>query len=212
MKKNETNFSKVLNKTLKKKPLKKISLLLSLGLLSSCGQTVDNPHEILFTEEWNASWSEEWLEDWNGREGNIPAIDSGGLSGDSEDLRHWDVDFSQETLSTTEGIDIDLTQLSSSMVYGVVFQMLFFPEEYVGKTVRMAGEYHVYFNPVTEKEYNATIVEDALACCTQGLEFALIDDEYPELGEEIVVTGVLGVYEEMGYENIHLVDAVWLKE
>lgn len=114
-------------------------------------------------------------------------------------------------LSTTEGVDIDLTQLSSSVVYGLVFQMLFNPEDYVGQVIRMSGEFFHYTNPDTGKHYFSTIVADATACCTQGLEFLLPHTtdpaDYPVVASRITVTGVLETYEEFGYTNIRLVDA-----
>lgn len=143
--------------------------------------------------------------------GNIPALDpeSQDYAGHGGEF----VDYSQIPLSNTQGVDIDLTDMSSAMVYGVVFQMLFFPEEFAGKTLRMEGDFFVYFNPDTNRNYYSTIVHDALACCTQGLEFALKDGEYPEdypdVGQKITVTGVLEVYQELDYENIHIVDAQW---
>lgn len=137
-------------------------------------------------------------------EGNIPA----------QEFPSHQVEIPKDlSLSTVPGVDIDLTQLSSAMVYSLVFQMVFYPEEYVGKTIRMGGEFFVYYNPATQRNYYATIVEDALACCQQGLEFQLLQgnypEDYPEVGSEIIVTGVLGMYQEQGYENIHLVEAVF---
>ena len=36
-------------------------------------------------------------------------------------------------------VDVDLTALSSTMVYSEVFNMLNTPENYVGKTIKMTG-------------------------------------------------------------------------
>lgn len=170
--------------------MKKWTLFLGILLLTACS------HDPVEGEE----------EFWLAREGSTPAQIrpeeipfSGG---------HEDVDFSNEILSTTEGIDIDLTQLSASMTYAIVFQMVFYPEEYVGKTVRMGGTFFVWLNPQNGKEYYATVVEDALACCEQGLEFILREGDYPSVGEYHVVTGELQLYQGDGFENIHLVNAV----
>ncbi len=96
-------------------------------------------------------------------------------------------------------IDVDLTQLSSKMVYSEVFAMVYEPDQYTGKTVKMKGLF-------ATQEYNgkqlfACIVQDATACCAQGLEFEIADklvypDEYPEPGTEITVIGVFDAYEE----------------
>lgn len=140
-------------------------------------------------------------------EGSTPAL--------HEEDRYFDefgnVIFAEIPRSDQDGIDIDLTQMSASMVYGIVYQMMFFPEDYVGLTMRMEGDFFVWINPETDQEYYSTIVKDALACCQQGLEFRLKDgiypQDYPEIGNYITVVGELGIYEVDGVENIYLANA-----
>ena len=92
-------------------------------------------------------------------------------------------------------VDVDLTQLSSTMVYSEVYAMMVEPEQYVGKTVKMRGlEYN------GERLY-ACVVQDATACCAQGLEFETAEkltypDDYPEPGSEITVVGTFDSYQE----------------
>ena len=96
-------------------------------------------------------------------------------------------------------VDVDLTQLSSTMVYSEVYAMMTEPENYIGKTVRMHGNF-------ATQEYNgqrlyACIVQDATACCAQGLEFEpestlSYPDDFPEPGAEITVTGTFDSYKE----------------
>ncbi len=105
--------------------------------------------------------------------------------------------------STTEGIDIDLTQLSSTMVYSEVYNMMMSPEAYVGKTVKMSGAFSYCKVDETGKEYYACIIQDATACCSQGIEFVLdgehvYPDDYPEIGSDVCVVGVFDTYEEDG--------------
>lgn len=101
----------------------------------------------------------------------------------------------------TEGIDIDLTVLSSTMVYSQVYDMMMDPERYVGKTVRMSGLYTDFYDEANDKHYFACIIQDATACCAQGIEFELTDDykypdDYPEEDDIITVTGVFDTYME----------------
>ncbi len=101
----------------------------------------------------------------------------------------------------TEGIDIDLTLLSSTMVYSQVYDMMSYPEKYVGKTVRMSGLYTDYYDEAADKHYFACIIQDATACCAQGIEFELTDDykypdDYPNDSDLITVTGVFDTYME----------------
>ena len=112
---------------------------------------------------------------------------------------------------TTEEI-LNLTVLSSTMIYAEVYNMMITPNDYIGKTVKMSGQFAVYEDPNTGAVYFAVIIADATACCSQGIEFVLngdynYPDDYPELGAEITVTGVFQTYQENGNLYCHLVDA-----
>lgn len=112
-------------------------------------------------------------------------------------------------LSNTEGIDIDLTMLNSTMVYAEVYDMMYNPETYYGKVVRMQGTCATYTDPETGFVYYACLIKDATACCSQGVEFTLISGEnYPEEGSDITVTGTFGSYEEDGYLYVRLENSV----
>ena len=104
---------------------------------------------------------------------------------------------------------IDLTELSATMVYSEVFQMMYYPENYVGKYVKMEGIYDHYHDDATDKDYYACIIQDATACCAQGIEFQLSDGNYP--GDDtfnVTVEGTFSTYEENGMTYCTLVDAV----
>ena len=100
-----------------------------------------------------------------------------------------------------EGVDVDLTALSSTMVFSEVYNMMGEPESYVGKTVKMDGTFSVYYDEPTKEYYFACIIQDATACCAQGIEFELTDeykypDDYPEEGGNVCVVGVFDTYKE----------------
>lgn len=106
-----------------------------------------------------------------------------------------------EESASEEGIDVDLTDMSATMVYSEVFNMMMEPEKYMGKTIKMNGMYTVYFDEEAEKRYHACIISDATACCSQGIEFELTDDysypdDYPEEAADICVVGVFDTYKE----------------
>ena len=99
-------------------------------------------------------------------------------------------------------IDIDLTQLSSTMVYSQVYDMVNNGDNYLGKKVKVKGPFS-YFQETDGREFFAVLVSDATACCSQGIEFVLdgehtYPNDYPELGTEITVTGEFDYYKE-GY-------------
>lgn len=99
-------------------------------------------------------------------------------------------------------VEIDLTQLSSSMIYAQVYDMVYNGDNYLGKKVKVKGPFS-YFQETDGREFFAVLVSDATACCSQGIEFVLdgehtYPNDYPELGTEITVTGEFDYYTE-GY-------------
>lgn len=100
-----------------------------------------------------------------------------------------------------DGIDIDLTTLSATMVYSQVYNMMIAPEDYVGKMVKMQGMMASYYDEAADRRYFACIIQDATACCAQGIEFEpagelKYPDDYPSDGETICVEGVFETYKE----------------
>lgn len=115
-------------------------------------------------------------------------------------------------------IDVDLTALSGTMVYAEVYNMMAAPEDYVGKLVKMAGQFMISQailedgTPIPDQIYYACVISDATACCAQGIEFLWSGEhsypgDYPELGSEITVTGEFQTYEEDGLVYCQLADA-----
>lgn len=101
------------------------------------------------------------------------------------------------------GIDVDLTVLSATMVYSEVFNMMVSPEKYIGKTIKMAGQFYSSYDEIRDRRYYACLIMDATACCAQGMEFVLdgdysYPDDYPAEGGAVCVTGVFDSYEEDG--------------
>lgn len=124
----------------------------------------------------------------------------------------------EQTQTSADGVDVDLTVLSSTMVYSEVYNMLYNdPAHYLGKTVKAKGTFSIY-QLVTDGVLQpdpvsyACIISDAAACCAEGMEFVLegdytYPDDYPELGAEITVIGEFQSYEENGMTWYHLVNA-----
>ncbi len=113
-----------------------------------------------------------------------------------------------------ESVDVDLTVLSATMVYSEVYNMMMAPEDYEGKKIKMKGLLSVYYDAAADKTYFACIIQDATACCAQGIEFVLTDeytypDDYPETGEEICVAGTFETYTEGDFIYMNLKDA-WI--
>lgn len=126
-----------------------------------------------------------------------------------------------EDVRNTDGtVDYDLTQMSSDMVYATVYQMMVMPEEYEGKTFRIDGNFYATYYEATKKYYFYCVIQDATACCAQGMEFVwengthIYPDEYPEDNAEIVVEGTFETYKEEGDQNLYcrLSDAILQQE
>ena len=109
-------------------------------------------------------------------------------------------------------LDVDLTILSSTMVYSEVYNMMVSPADYVGKTVKMGGTFAYYHDEAADQYYFACIIQDATACCAQGIEFELVGDpvfpdDFPAAGSTITVVGVFDTYMEDGYQYCTLREA-----
>ena len=110
-------------------------------------------------------------------------------------------------------IDVDLNNLNANVVYSQVFLMMTEPDKFIGKRIRMSGQFNVYAaeegNPSGVTEYYAIIIADAQACCQQGIEFVWPGHTYPEGFPEVKsnasVTGIFEVYEENGKKYCRLI-------
>lgn len=106
-------------------------------------------------------------------------------------------------------VDVDLTVLSSTMVYGEVFNMVTKPEDYVGKTIKVNGPYYSSYYEESKKYYHYVIVQDATSCCQQGLEFQwngkhTYPEDYPKEQSKVEMIGVYQSYQELGETYYYL--------
>jgi hypothetical protein len=73
----------------------------------------------------------------------------------------------------------------------------------------MNGLYYAGYYEPAAKHYHYCIIQDALACCAQGIEFIwrngshVYPDEYPEENAKIVVQGTFETYREDGDGNLY---------
>ena len=109
-------------------------------------------------------------------------------------------------------VDLDLSVMSSTIVYAEMYNIQFDPGQYLGKVIRLRGLYSYYREPSTGVSYYACVVPDATACCMQGMEFVpAVEPEDPdhflEDSADITVTGRLEIYVEEGTSYLHLVEA-----
>lgn len=106
-------------------------------------------------------------------------------------------------------VNYDLTLMGSDMVYATVYQLMVDPQTYEGKTFKIEGQYYPAFYEPTQKYYHYCLITDAMACCSQGLEFVWEDgthsypEEYPQPGEEVIITGRFETYQEDGNTSLY---------
>ncbi len=131
---------------------------------------------------------------------------------DTDQTAQGETTMSSDDSIDTSNADIDLTKMSSDLVYASVYNIMVSPDSYVGHTIKMNGEASIYTDSSTGTSYAAIIISDATACCSQGIEFQLsgdyvCPDGYPSEGKNVTIFGTLETYEENGYTYIHAANA-----
>ena len=204
------------------KKITSIFLIISIGVLSACESKIPSMRTSRSTSKSVNQVLEERIGQNTDKNhgGNIINPNdknniniSGGSSnvGENSNLKK-DANNNQNT--NVDVIDVDLTTLNAIMVYSEVNNMMTVPEDYVGKKVKMNGKLAVYEYP--ERNYYTCIIADATACCQQGMEFLWAGDhkypdDYPNEGDNIVVTGVFDIYFEGDKKYCQLKDATLVK-
>lgn len=117
--------------------------------------------------------------------------------------------ITESTTTEAKSVDLDLTELSSTLIYSEVYNMLITPDDYKGKIIKMKGLFNQYTDEETGKIYNAVVIPDATACCQQGLEFELSDKTNPnfEQGTKITVVGTFDTYSDGKFLYCYLKNA-----
>lgn len=110
---------------------------------------------------------------------------------------------------SSSNVDVDLTELSETVMFAKVSDILVTPDEYDGKTIKVTGEINVYYEEAEDKNYFAMILVDSTNCCTYVLEFdkdPSVDDKEFMHGKDQTIVGTLD-FEEMGDSFFcHLID------
>lgn len=141
-----------------------------------------------------------------GEDEETPSLDG------NEIQEHYDTEAGDAGDDEYENVDLDLTIISGTMVYSLVYNLMVSPDEYIGKVIKMNGMFSHFYDEEKHKHYYACIIQDATACCSQGIEFVPTEEfanpeERLEEGEEITVVGVLEPYSDGEYKYLTLKDA-----
>ena len=173
-----------------------VIIMIIAVMMSACGNSDSKVDQVIQNQMQEV--------DNKNNQGDDAKINDETKPSETDDELQTEAITNNTSESTQVGdIDVDLTKLSSTMVYSEVYNMMYTPEDYIGKTVKMSGMFVAYTNQDQSQFYPAVIIADATACCSQGLEFVLegnpaYPEGYPEMETEITVVGTFETYEEDG--------------
>ena len=183
-----------------------VIIMMMVVMLTGCGNTDSKAPQVIQNQMQEA-------DNKNSQSESTKETEEDKSSEISEKLPTEVVTDNNTEGRTTDGnVDVDLTKLSSTMVYSEVYNMMYTPENYIGKTVKMSGMFVAYTNQDQSQFYPAVIIADATACCSQGLEFVLegnpsYPEGYPETETDITVIGTFETYLEDGNTYCRLKNA-----
>ena len=107
-----------------------------------------------------------------------------------------------ENPAEDEDVDLDISKLSSMLVYSQVVSMLDAPDQYLDKTIKIKGQYYALYYEPMQQYCHYVVVGDASMCCQAGIEFIwngdhTHPDDYPEEQKTIEIVGLFSSYEEL---------------
>lgn len=189
-----------------------IWLLAAVVLISGCGKQTDNGKGIN-----NEKTVDKVIESQVKKEEQKKTEESTKEDTQKNDQQNTDTQTPESVQGSVNApeaaVDVDLSVMDSDMIYATVYQMMSDPEQYVGKTFRIEGEFYVTYDEMTKNQYYYCVIKDATECCAQGLEFVWGDgshiypDEYPTDGTEVIVDGTFELYMENDSRYCRLANA-----
>lgn len=201
------------------KTVKKLLILvICLILMTGCSQ---NPHsgkqlnagnsvdKVLSEQTSQSNVTEQTETSSEQTAASSSADDTSATETTENDVSSVEQSSTISSLPVTGTVDYDLTQMSTDMVYATVYQMMMDPATYDGKSFRIEGTFYSVHDDHTKKYYHYCIIQDATACCAQGMEFVWGDgshvypDEYPAEDADVIVEGTFETYREEGDSNLY---------
>lgn len=121
------------------------------------------------------------------------------------------VDLDEKPVKSSAGkkVDLDLSKLNYNLAYAQIFEIMINVDKYLGKTVKIKGNFYSSFDEELLVRHYSVLIWDATACCQTGLQFILRGDheypaDFPEEMSEIEVTGTLCIKDFNGMDYIYL--------
>ena len=127
------------------------------------------------------------------------------------DFNRADEDFDSTTAGPLEikKVDIDLSMLNYNIASAQIFNMLIETDSYLGKTVRIKGQFFSNYDEDNKVRHYSVLIWDATACCQTGLQFIprgnpVYPDDFPEEMADMEITGILRMKLLNGMDYLYL--------
>ena len=184
-----------------------VALLVSLALVGCAGQAPETEPVDAAPVEEAAAPADEAQDD----EAEAPADEASGQVQESDTVEVTETEVQEEAGEQERVSEVDLTAMSSTMVFAEVTQMTRTPTQYDGAQVTMRGFLMVYdVDPSTGVGNYSCLVQDATKCCQRGLAFTVtspLDDTSMLVeGNEVIIRGTFEIYEIGGRRFVRIAD------
>ena len=139
---------------------------------------------------------------------NSSISDSHTADSDAADTPESDDEIS-ESMEPDPRVDVDLTVMSSTMVFAEVNRIVTDPIGTLGNKVKAEGAFDIFTDEQADQNFYYIIIFDALECCQQGLEMIFPEsysfpEDYPAQDAEIEVIGTLSSHDDYGTDYYYL--------
>ena len=113
---------------------------------------------------------------------------------------------SNTNASSSGGFDYDLSKMGESTAYAQLVDFMNNQPSYLGKTIKIKGDFYIQSADDNSKDYYYIILNDTTACCSAYIECIAngcslpAKSSNPDTGDIVTITatGIIGSYEEYG--------------
>jgi hypothetical protein len=110
----------------------------------------------------------------------------------------------ETVVETKQGVDIDLTQMSLTMVQATMTNILNQPGQYLGQTIKLTATHFLMYDDRTDRTFHLAIVGVEDACCAIPIEFRTVNGDYPADEAFMEIIGTFSSYEDDGFRYLYI--------
>ncbi len=190
-------------------------ITLALAMFCACSQDTQEDETLVLDIAPPSQDVEDLFEESETQNNStLPSEETNAIAG-HEAMAHEDAVTKQQALTTGIEFDIDLTTMSSTMVFSQIYDIMVNYNDYIGQSINLVGNFNTMYYEEISQTLNFVVINDATGCCPQGLELKFADEsiELPESGTIIGIQGQFTTYKEGEFEYFCiLVDELSLYE